>query len=267
MLNELKKAIRNRNVILFVGAGISATVGLPTWSDLISHLASELGYDEAVFKQYGDSLMLAEYYVLEKGRIGELRSWMERKWIVSEEEIKKSPAYTAITNLNFPLIYTTNYDCCLETAMECRGLRYKKIVTVEDLVNLDSNITQIIKFHGDPISDDSIVLTESSYFKRLDFESPLDMKLRADMLGKSVLFIGYSLSDINIRLLIYKLDQLWKKSNLKKRPASYIFLPTPNPIQEEILESRGIHPIIGKGVNPKESTENFLKSLTIDTPW
>jgi len=101
--------------------------------------------------------------------------------------------------------------------------------------------TQIIKFHGDTISDDSIVLTESSYFERLAFDSPLDIKLRADMLGKSILFIGYSLSDINIRLLIYKLYQLWQKSNnSSKRPKSYLFLPTPNPIQETILNCRGI---------------------------
>ena len=129
------------------------------------------------------------------------------------------------------------------------------------MVNLDSNTTQIIKFHGDTISDSSIVLTESSYFKRLNFESPLDIKLRSDMLGKSILFIGYSLSDINIRLLIYKLDQLWQNYNLNKRPASYIFLPTPNPIQEAILKSRGIITITGEGLDKKESTEKFLTSL------
>ena len=118
-------------------------------------------------------------------------------------------------------------------------------------------MTQIVKFHGDTISDDSIVLTESSYFDRLDFESPLDIKLRSDMLGKSLLFVGYSLSDINIRLLIYKLDKLWKNNNTGKRPNSYIFLPTPNPIQEKILVRRGITPIVGTDIEKQKSTENF----------
>lgn len=104
-------------------------------------------------------------------------------------------------------------------------------------------------------------MTESSYFSRLDFESPLDIKLRSDMLGKSILFVGYSLSDINIRYLLYKLDQIWKNSNTNKRPTSYIFLPTPNPIQEEVLKNRGIIPIVGSGINKAESTEEFLKSL------
>ena len=261
MIEELKKAIKNKNVILFVGAGVSATLGLPTWSELISHIARDLGYDDRLFKQYGDSLTLAEYYSIKKGRIGNLRSWMDRHWDVSESVIRSSPIYEAIAKLDFPLIYTTNYDHCLETALECFGKKYNKIIDVDDLVNLDSNTTQIIKFHGDTISDESIVLTESSYFKRLDFESPLDIKLRSDMLGKSILFLGYSLSDINIRFLIYKLDQLWKKSNERNRPASYIFLPTPNPIQEAVLQNRGIIPIIGAGVDKKESIERFLTDL------
>lgn len=264
MIDNLKKAIRNKNVILFVGAGISSTLGLPTWSELIAKMAEDLEYDADLFKQYGDSLTLAEFYVLKKGRIGELRSWMDRNWNVSESKISNSKIYESIVNLDFPLVYTTNYDHCLETAMDHWNKKYKKIVDVDDLVDLDSKVTQLVKFHGDTSSDESIVLDESSYFKRLDFESPLDIKLRADMLGKSILFIGYSLSDINMRLLIYKLDQLWKNSNQSKRPTSYLFMPTPNPIQEAILQSRGIVTIVGDGLDKKESTEKFLTSLLED---
>ena len=139
--------------------------------------------------------------------------------------------------------------------------QHQRIIDVDDLVNIDPSTTQIVKFHGDTISDDSIVLTESSYFQRLSFESPLDIKLRSDILGKTVLFVGYSLSDINIRLLIYKLDQMWKNSNVSKRPKSYLFLPSPNPIQQKIFESRGITTIVGEKINKKESTEDFLQSL------
>lgn len=41
----------------------------------------------------------------------------------------------------------------------------------------------------------------------------------------------------------------------------HIFLPTPNPIQETILQNRGIITIIGEGIDKKESTEKFLTSL------
>ena len=262
MNDNLKKAIRDRNVILFVGAGVSATLKLPTWSQLIEHIASELGYDAEIFNQYGDSLLLAEYYVIKKGRIGELRRWMDRNWLIDADKIQHSRIYELIVQLNSPLIYTTNYDCCLESAYDIWKKDYKKIVGVDDLVGLDPMTTQIIKFHGDTISDESIVLTESSYFRRLDFESPLDIKLRSDMLGKSLLFLGYSMTDINMRLLIYKLDRLWKNNNnIDKRPPSYIFFPEPNPIQETILAQRGNNTIVGEGIDKKESLEKFLESL------
>lgn len=82
---ELKRAIKEKNAILFVGAGISATLGLPTWSDLIGKMGNDLGYDPDLFKEYGDNLMLSEYYSLEKGRIGELRSWMDENWKISKQ--------------------------------------------------------------------------------------------------------------------------------------------------------------------------------------
>ena len=262
MINDLKALIKKGKVILFVGAGVSATLGLPNWSELINHISNELGYDPRIFNTYGDSLSLAEYYILEKGQIGELRNWMETTWNVEDKQIKKSKIYDYILALNFPIIYTTNYDHCLERAFELRGKRFKRIVSVDDLVNLKSDDTQIIKFHGDTISDKSIVLSESSYFDRLEFNSPLDIKLKSDMLGKSILFIGYSLSDINIRLLLYKIDKIWKESNnINNRPQSYIFLPSPNPIQESILKSRGINTIIGKEIDKKESINNFLQEL------
>ena len=133
---------------------------------------------------------------------------MKKEWDVEEEKIRNSEIYEAITKLNFPIIYTTNYDRCLEKAMDILGKKYKTIVDVKDMADLEPDIVQIVKFHGDVMDKDSIVLSESQYFDRLNFETSLDIKLRADMLGKSILFVGYSLSDINIRMMLYKLNQL-----------------------------------------------------------
>ncbi len=133
---------------------------------------------------------------------------------------------------------------------------------MKDLVNLDSASTQIVKFHGDFDDYKSIVLTESSYFERLDFEQPLDIKLRSDVLGKTILFIGYSLNDINIRFLLYKLNKIWINSNYQDcQPKSYIFLGTPNMVQQEVLEARGIKTIISESDNVKEGVIEFLKNL------
>jgi len=260
-MNDLIKKIKAKKVILFVGAGVSATLNLPNWSELMGHIASSLGIDKDVFLMYGDPLTLAEYYLLEKGAIGPLRSWMDVNWNVNDSEIEKSEIYKGILKLDFPIIYTTNFDRCLEKAYLINKKDYIKISRVEDICDIDNIKTQIIKLHGDFDDDDSIVLTESSYFNRMDFESPIDIKLRADILGKSILFIGYSLSDINIRYLIYKLNKIWNLSS-SVQPYSYLFMTTPNPIQEKVLQSRNIIPIIGSETNATNSLNKFLKDLS-----
>lgn len=262
VLRDLIKNIKQKKVILFVGSGVSATLGLPTWSEFISYIALNLDIEPELFKSYGDTLALTEYYKLEKGTIGSLRSWMDRNWSVSDEAIRQSEIFEMICKLEFPIIYTTNYDRCVEQAFSVFHYDFEKIVGVEDLAQSKHEKTQIIKFHGDFDYENTIVLTESSYFDRMNFESPLDIKLRADMLGKSILFIGYSLKDINIRYLIYKLNKLWlKSSNESKRPKSYIFLTTPNPVQERVLEERGVYLISGDSEKKSESLAHFLREL------
>ena len=266
MTEDLIKSIRAKQTILFVGAGLSALVGAPTWSGLMEWLATELGFDPEVFcPPDANYLTLAEYYKVKNGSIKPLTTWMKEEWPANPDEIKRSRAHMAITKLAFPIIYTTNYDGNLELAHDVMGQSYKQIVRVQDLVGCGASTTQIVKFHGDLSSDSSIVLTETDYFGRLSFESPLDIKFRSDVLSKSILFIGYSLSDINIRLLLHKLAQAWRSSgSTEVRPSSYIFLPQPDEVQSTVLGEWGVNVIAGEDDDPRKSLENFLEKLDRD---
>lgn len=263
MNQELLDAYQNGKILLFIGAGISSTLGLPTWSQLIDYIAKSLEYDPDVFKSYGDFLSLAEYYNIQKGKIGQLRSWMDKEWHSDHIKIEESNIHKLIVKGNFPLIYTTNYDNWIEKACQYYNIKYNKIIDVNDIANSVPNQREIIKFHGDFSDDSSIVLGETSYFERLDFNTPLDIKLRADSLGRTVLFIGYSLRDINTRYLFYKLTNLWDKygGNFRK-PKSFIFMSKPNPIQEIVLRQWGIETISSNEEDPGNALENFLIDLT-----
>jgi hypothetical protein len=191
---------------------------------------------------------------------------MDTTWHPTTIDVSSSQIHTSIVDLNFPIIYTTNYDRWLEEAHKAKGKPYIKIASVSDLAKPHHGETQIVKFHGDFNSDESLVLTESSYFNRMSFETPLDIKLRSDSLGRPLLFVGYNLADQNMRYLLYKLERLWDGSPHKNhRPKSYILLNRANIVQERVLEARGVMPITWKSDDPGKALADFLTHLSSAT--
>lgn len=260
-LDGLVEAIGADRIILFVGGGVSQSLGLPDFRALVVHLANELGFPaEAVSTE--EYAVIAEAYVLKHGKLGLLRTWMDSTWHPTDIDITQSEIHNLIVDLDLSLIYTTNYDRWLERAYEKRKKPFHKIANVADLAVDATGRTEIIKFHGDFADDESLVLTEASYFQRMIFESPLDIRLRSDCLAKPLLFLGYSLHDVNTRYLLYRLQELWKNSPFaEQRPVSYIVMTERDLAQEIVLHGRGVHPIVLQG-EPGKATAEFLRQLS-----
>lgn len=262
-MRELANAIREKGALLFVGAGVSMNLGVPSWRELTDHMAQALGVEPEEFAGQGDPQTLAEYYVLQTGTIGPLRSWMDVEWHRdAAEKVRRSQIHRLIVQLAFPVIYTTNYDRYLELAHDALGVRYTKVATLGEMRSPEPAVTQIVKFHGDFEDDGSIVLTESNHFDRLSLEGPLDLKLRSDLLGRVALFIGYSVSDVSVRYLIYRLHKLWSGSAYAQgRPPAYVYLGRHNPVQARVLSNWGIVPLVTESQDIGEGLKQLLQSL------
>ncbi|OAP36957.1 Sir2 family NAD-dependent protein deacetylase [Sinorhizobium glycinis] len=266
-LEAIASALKRRHAVLFVGAGVSMSVGLPSWKTLIDHMLEDLDLDGSVMKDPDVTYQtIAECYRLEHGNIRTLCEWMRENWRILPDRIQKSELHRLIVRLDFPVIYTTNYDSNLEVAYDVLGKRHAKISHARDMATAPAGVTQIIKYHGDFDDAETLILTETDYFNRLSFDSPLDVRFRSDALGATVLFIGYSMSDLNIRLLLHRIWSTWQRSGYESdRPQSYVFMYRPNPVQKAVLSNWGVTVLEGEGRNPQEALLAFIRALSAES--
>ena len=269
-LQDLKYKIQKKQVILFAGAGVSRTLGLVGWYDLVQAMGEDLGFDKNLFIGDGhDLLVLAEYYTKQKSLADIVKTEFIEKAFEARVKLIKSKIYKYLYDLNFPIIYTTNYDDFIEKYYDSKkeegySQDYFKITKIRDCSDFDSNKTPIIKLHGDFSNLDEIVLSERSFYNRIDLNSPLDNLFKADMIKKSVLFIGYSLSDINVRNWINKLSSLWEEGDaVSCRNESFFYNHCYNLIQADILEEKGIHTITSS-FNPYSIKSSDILKLYIE---
>jgi len=262
-IRSLADAVTRRRAILFVGAGVSMSVGLPSWAGLVAYMQSDLGMAPSPRRINRSSYQeIAEFYRLKHGSIGPLVDWMSREWRVDPDRLRKSDLHGLIVDVNFPLVYTTNYDANLEAAYEAFGEPYVKITGAADLVAATPGVTQIVKFHGDFSNPDSLVITESDYFDRLSFDAPMDIKFRGDAFASTLLFVGYSMTDLNIRFLLHRLWKTWRETGEERaRPPLYIVMHDADDVQKHVLDRWGVTVIEGEGISAEESLLLFLQEL------
>ena len=78
----------------------------------------------------------------------------------------------------------------------------------------------------------------------------MDIQLQADLLKYHVLYLGYSLSDINVKRIFYLARKRWEQGQTTK--ASYIVTATPNLLQKEVFQCNDIITFSGRGTDKFE---------------
>lgn len=193
-LTEFPKAIADDAAAVFIGAGVSIGAGYPSWKELLQEIGIELGVDPG---DIHDLAALAQWSV--RKTAGRTRVNNVIRAAIAPEKPIPAPL-TTIARLPIRNIWTTNYDRLIERAFSEIGRPLDAISAVPDLaLKPRPGAVRLFKMHGSiDRLDDIVIATDDYELYRLNRGQFLPM-LQAHMTSFSMLFMGLSFTDPNVR--------------------------------------------------------------------
>jgi hypothetical protein len=270
--SDLRTMYRQGRLIPFIGAGASMAVewevgsrrrrGL-SWSELVDEAIRLLEIKPpALLHARGNNLQILEYFKLVNHGPAKLSNWLYAEMRAPDQALHDSAIHHALANLvKCRVFYTTNYDDFIERALRLHG-REVRPVAIEAHMGRRDNYIEVVKFHGDFNHPDSMVLTESDYERRLKLDDPMDLRLRADLLGSGVLFVGYSFSDPNVSYIFRLVNELFDRlpeSRTGRR--GYVIVADPSDFEYRLFEARNITVLPVSRARLQEDTVEILRQL------
>lgn len=188
---------RSGHLVLFIGAGVSAGAGLPTWTDLLARAAEAAGLEENRMAALLERDARDAASILDRRLKGELRREVAR--IIGEEK-RYSLAHGLLASLPTCEAVTTNYDTLFEAAAQAGG---RRLAILPD-APVDADGRWLLKLHGSVERPQSIVITRSDYLNMPRQYGALMGLVQAMLLMRHMLFVGYSLSDEDFHELLHE---------------------------------------------------------------
>lgn len=266
-IKVLARQIVPEQTVLILGSGASVPSGGPTGFELRDLIGQEFKIPSYEHYSLADLATIAE-------------AKTDRSQLVSliRKRVQKLQPTGGL--LNAPLfpwgsIFTTNYDDLVEKAYKRRSQPIRVISSNHDFHGAGIKDEQeLFKFHGTIDKDvidgsvSRIIITSTDYDQVYDFREALYARLRDQLFSKSVLIIGQSLADPDLRSLVDEALKIKTKSGAPGR--IYVFVFRREDELATVFEARGLSVTFG-GVDELFSeltraapAEQLILSVTSD---
>lgn len=260
VLEEVFELIRQEQVILWAGAGLSRYAGYPNAQKLGKLILKTLTPAQRALFQSNQSLdALAEQYVKVTGnKKDQLMAALHPIFSKKPTSIEFHKKLSVIPHIK--TIITTNYDSLFEIAYENK---IQAIAGSSDLKKINKKQPEVFKIHGDLNHTDNIIISKSDYanFYRLGDENVYWTTVKERIINNNVVFIGYNFGDINIDTIINSISEQLG-DNRKKY---FLVAPDFKDYEIESLRTRNIQYIDSSGENfITQLIENIKKNIVKD---
>lgn len=247
--NDIIEAIKQENLVIFAGAGISTEGKSVYKTSLYMDINNEL--DENSNNSF--PILMTKYCNQPNGRRKLINKIIERF-----DYYKSFPEVDNVMKLFFsPLsdiysikdIITTNWDRQFEEKCNCVPIVYDK-----DIPFIDDKRRKVYKIHGSIDNIGTLIMTEEDYekcYSELN-ESLIGSKLKELLSRKTIVFIGYSLEDDDFKKIWEFIDE--KLEELK--PHFYII--SPDELMKQKLSDKNVTVINTLGSNFIEKIRSQL---------
>ncbi len=225
-----------RAATAFLGAGINAGIKddsgqtFPLGSALSELLCSELLKSPETKTTLDEAVEMARYTLGAKA----VNDFIYDQF----KGFSPGAAHLALIQLPWDVIYTTNFDLLVETAansgvVQSAGEIRQIFTSAAPLSSFGEGDILYYKIHGSidfaNTPEGRLILAKSDYRFYAEFRKALFRRLRTDLLSRTFLFIGYSLSDPNFRTI---LDDCREELGVETFPLSYAVQHTFTAVQE-----------------------------------
>lgn len=201
----LANEARMSQLVLFIGAGVSAGVGLPTWARLLQEAAEKAGFDadqvQMLAKQdLRDQATLIDRRMREaNGSPIDGRSQFKADVAAKLSATRPySLAHGLLASLPSKEAVTTNFDVLFEQACKIAGTNIA--VLPENPRAAEGR--WVLKLHGGVNDPERMVLTRSDYLEMPRRYGALMGLVQGLLMLRKMVFVGYSLSDEDFHELV-----------------------------------------------------------------
>jgi len=245
--NALIDAVKQRQVVLFAGAGMSYSALGVLGKHVRDSIAGDIQKD---YPEYDASWRSFEDVCDEYVALNDRQTLVNRLAGLIDQNAKPTPNHLAAVQA-FRFIVTTNWDLLFEEAYRSAKQHYQILSSNADAPNFNFDSHNLLKMHGSADRPLTLIATSEDYEAYPETHKQLLDRLRDLLHNNTVLFVGYALRDEHVRRLLTYI-RLERQQWARKAYAVGFF----DPVRTKLLAKRGIEVI-----NVQQSTDRLASGL------